>query len=190
MDDKKAGGALTEPPARVWRLLFLHPVRLVSELLAEHTQPWRLAVAAAFGALVGTLPLPGLHTVLVYVGARHLRLNRIMALGCNQLGIPPLVPALCIELGYYLRHRELLTEISFRTLGREAPQRFWEWLLGSLVVGPCLALAAAAAVWLLAVLVQRRLPQTPAPAAEAAGTTRESPPREVDSRDRRSTLIP
>src|SRR5512138_299849 len=113
MDDTKAGGAATEPPTRVWRLLFLHPVRLISELLAEHAQPWRLAVAGAFGALVGTLPLPGLHTVLVYVGARHLRLNRIMALGANQLGMPPLVPALCIELGYYLRHRELLTEISF-----------------------------------------------------------------------------
>jgi uncharacterized protein (DUF2062 family) len=167
MDERKGASRIAEPTPRVWRLLFLHPVRLISELLAEHARPGRLAAAAAFGALVGTLPLPGLHTLLVYVGARRLRLNRIMALGTNQLGLPPLVPALCIELGYYLRHGSLLTEISFRTLGREAPQRFWEWLIGSLVVGPCLAVVAGVAVWLLAALVQRRTPEPPGPPGEA-----------------------
>lgn len=158
MDESETAAASRQPSRRVWRLLFLHPVRLINELLAEHAHPGRLGAAAAFGALVGTLPLPGLHTVLVYVGARHLRLNRIMALGTNQLGMPPLVPALCIEIGHYLRHREFLTEISFRTLGREAPQRFWEWSIGALVVAPLLAIVAGVAVWLLAVMVQRRRP--------------------------------
>lgn len=163
-DDRK-------PSGRVWRLLVLHPIRLISELLAEHAHPSRLGLAAAFGAFVGVLPLPGLHTVLVYVGAGRLRLNRILALGTNQLGMPPLVPALCIEVGYYLRHGEFLTEISFRTLGREAPQRFLEWLIGSLVVGPALAVAAGLAVWVLAMIVQRRTPEaavTPGAAVAAA----------------------
>ena len=112
----------------------------------------------AFGAFAGTLPIIGLHTVLVYVGARRLKLNRLVALGTNQLGMPPVVPALCIEIGYYLRHGTWLTEISTRTLGREAPQRFWEWTLGSLVVGPVLAVVLGGAIWLLAALVQRRAP--------------------------------
>lgn len=159
------------PSKRVWRLLVLHPIRLISELLAEHAHPPRLGVAAAFGAVVGALPLPGLHTVLVYVGARRFGLNRILALGTNQLGMPPVVPALCIEVGHYLRHGEFLTEISFRTLGREAPQRFLEWLVGSLVVGPALAVVAGVSVWVLAMIVQRRLPEaaeTPCAAAAVA----------------------
>jgi uncharacterized protein (DUF2062 family) len=157
-------------PTRAWRLLLLHPVRLVRALIAEHNRPSTLGAAGAFGALVGTLPLIGLHTVLVYLGARRFMLNRIVALGANQLGMPPIVPALCIEIGYFLRHGTWLTEVSMRTIGREAPQRFWEWLLGSLVVGPVLAIVVGGAIWLLAVLLQRRTPQ--AGASVGAGVAR------------------
>jgi uncharacterized protein (DUF2062 family) len=157
MAENKAGVGLSSP-TRAGRLLLLHPVRLINTLLAEHARPGKLGAAGAFGALVGTLPLIGLHTVLVYMGARRLMLNRIVALGANQLGMPPLIPALCIEVGYYLRHGTWLTEVSLRTLGLEAPQRFWEWMLGSVVVGPVLATMVGGAIWLLAVLVQRRSP--------------------------------
>jgi len=94
--------------------------------------------------------------VLVYYGAQRLQLNRLLALGTNQLGIPPFLPALCIEVGYYLRHGTWLTEVSMRTLWREAPQRFWEWTLGAFVLGPVLAVVVGGAIWLLAVLMQRR----------------------------------
>ncbi|HEY5999207.1 MAG TPA: DUF2062 domain-containing protein [bacterium] len=142
--------------SRAYRLLLLHPVRLVRRLLAEHATPRSLAAAAALGMFVGALPVIGLHTLLVYALARRLRLNRLMALGANQLGMPPFVPALCIETGYYLRHGEFLTEISMRTLGREALDRFWEWLIGAFTLGPVLALTVGGAIWMLAALVQRR----------------------------------
>lgn len=183
MSEERAGPAVREPSRRVWRLFLLHPAKFVAGLLAEHAHPGRLGVAAAFGAIVGALPLPGLHTVLVYVGARRLGLNRVLALGTNQLGMPPLVPALCIEVGYYLRHGVFLTEISFRTLGREAPQRFWEWLIGSLVVGPLLAIVAGLGVWLLALWMQRRapaavdVPRAPAPLLGAKASRRTPGPR-------------
>jgi uncharacterized protein (DUF2062 family) len=170
MAEKEAGVGHPNRATRVWRLLLLHPVRLIRTLLAEHARPRTLGAAGAFGALVGTLPLIGLHTVFVYMGARRFMLNRIVALGANQLGMPPIVPALCIEVGYYLRHGTWLTEVSMRTLGREAPQRFWEWLLGSLVVGPVLAIVVGGAIWLLAVLLQRRTPQ--AGASVGAGVAR------------------
>lgn len=134
----------------------MDPVRLINNLLAEHATPRSLALAGAFGAFAGTLPIIGLHTVLVFFGAERLKLNRLLALGTNQLGIPPFLPALCIEVGFYLRHGTWLTEISLRTLWREAPQRFWEWTLGALVVGTALAVVVGGAIWLLAVLMQRR----------------------------------
>lgn len=141
--------------SRAYRLLLLHPIRLIRRLLAEHASPRSLGAAAAMGVLIGASPLIGVHTFLVYYLARRLRLNRIMALGTNQLCMPPLVPALCIEVGYYVRHGEFLTEVSLRTLGREALERFWEWLLGACVVGPVLAVAVGGAVWIAAAYLQR-----------------------------------
>ena len=156
MDEKSPGAKPRHLPTRVWRLFMLHPVRLINTLLAEHATPRSLGLAGAFGAFAGTLPIIGLHTVLVYYGAQRLQLNRLLALGTNQLGIPPFLPTLCIEVGYYLRHGTWLTEVSLRTLGREAPQRIWEWTLGSLVVGPVLAVVVGGAIWLSASLMQRR----------------------------------
>lgn len=156
MDQKCPGAKRRYPPTRAWRLFVLHPVRLISNLLAEHASPRSLGLAGAFGAFAGTLPILGLHTVIVYYGAQRLQLNRLLALGTNQLGIPPVVPALCIEVGYYLRHGTWFTEISMRTLGHEAPQRFWEWALGSLIVGPVLAIVVGGVIWLLATLKQRQ----------------------------------
>lgn len=146
--------------SRVYRLLLLHPVRFIQKLLAEHATPRGLGAAAALGVIVGSLPFLGLHTVLVFMLAKKLRLNRIVALGTNQLCMPPFVPAACIEVGYYLSHGSFLTEISTRTLGREALLRFWEWLLGSLIVGPVLSLVVGSAIWLLAWLLLRRQPRT------------------------------
>ena len=105
-----------------------------------------------------------------------------MALGTNQLCMPPFVPALCIEVGYYLRHGEFLTEVSLRTLGREALQRFWEWLLGACVVGPLLAVAVGGSVWVVAAYLQRSGVVEPCasnpldpPLAKGEGTVRASP---------------
>ena len=167
-------------PTRVWRLLFLHPVRLINSLLAEHASPRSLGLAGAFGAFAGTLPILGLHTVIVYFGAQRLQLNRLLALGTNQIGFPPIVPGLCIEVGHYLRHGTWLTEISLRTIGSEAPQRFWEWTLGALVVGPALALVVGLGIWLLAALIQRRAPG--AVAVAVACRAGMAPPAVDDSR--------
>ncbi len=159
MSDRPALRRLTfTRSSRAYRLLLLHPVRLIRRLLSEHASPRGLGVAAAVGIVIGALPFLGLHTLLVYVAASRLRLNRLVALGTNQLCMPPVVPALCIEAGFYLRHGSFLTEISFRTLGNEALERFWEWLLGSFVVGPVLALVVGLGVWLLAEFLQRRMP--------------------------------
>lgn len=158
MSENSPAAAHPRPSKRVWRLFLLHPVRLIKNLLAEHATPRSLGLAGAFGAFVGALPILGLHTVAVYFGAQRLRLNRLVALGANQLGMPPIVPALCVEVGYYLRHGTWLTEISLRTLGSEAPQRLWEWTLGSLVVAPALAVVMGGGIWVAAALIQRRTP--------------------------------
>lgn len=171
MDDKCTARRSKRPSGRVWRLFLLHPVRLIRFLVAEHASPRSLGLAGAFGAFVGTLPLIGLHTIIVYYGAHRFKLNRLLALGANQLGMPPVMPAICIEVGYYLRHGTWLTEISMRTLGREAPERILEWTIGSLVVAPAMGVVVGGAVWLLAVRMQRRPPPTGEGCATLGGPT-------------------
>ncbi len=128
----------------------LHPVRAIRVLLAEHATPGKLAAAGFTGVFLGTLPLVGIHTMAVLVAAGLLRLNRTAAVAASQLCMPPLVPALCIEAGYFLRHGRLLTEISWQTLGREGLQRLGEWILGSLLLAPLLGAIVALFIYAVA----------------------------------------
>jgi hypothetical protein len=58
-------------------------------------------------------------------------------------------------VGHYFRYGKFLTEISVNTLGYQAVDRLYEWLLGSLVVGPLLALIVAAFIYQVAVIFSR-----------------------------------
>lgn len=138
----------------------LHPVRSLRRLLHENATPPQLALAVALGVLVGALPLLGLRGLLILMVTGYFRLNKVVALSAGNLCIPPFVPALCIELGYFLRHGRFLTEISLRTLGYQAPARLWEWGLGALLVGPGLALSFGLATWLLAETLSTRRRKT------------------------------
>ena len=136
----------------------LHPWRSLQALLRESGAPLFLGLAAALGVVLGATPLLGLHTVAILASAGYLKLNRPMAVAASQLCIPPLVPALCIETGYVLRHGRLLTELSLQTLGREAPLRLFDWLLGSLLVGPLLGLVTGGLVCAMALSLRKAAP--------------------------------
>lgn len=124
-----------------------HPWRTLKLLLATGATPRQVALGAALGVGLGALPLFGVQTVLVLALASYLRLSKGAALAANQLCMPPLAPALAVELGYFFRHGRFLTEVSLQTLGYEAGYRLWEWLLGGLVLGPVLALLLGALVY-------------------------------------------
>jgi uncharacterized protein (DUF2062 family) len=138
------------------RVSALHPLRAIRALLSENTTPRELALAAALGVFVGTLPLLGIHTLAILIAAGFLRLNRLAAVTASQITIPPFVPALAIEVGHFMRFGRLLTEVSLQTLANEGLERLWEWFLGSLVLGPALGLLAGVVTYLAAALVQRR----------------------------------
>jgi len=74
--------------------------------------------------------------------------------------MPPLVPALCIETGYFLRHGKFLTEISLNTLGHQALQRCYEWLLGSILLAPVLAVLIAGVIYIMAYFIKRTVRAT------------------------------
>lgn len=122
------------------RMSLLHPIRSLRYLLEHEATPWDLAKGGVMGVLLGASPLIGIHTLLILMVGNYFRLNRYSALAASQLCMPPFVPALCIEMGYYMRHGRFLTEFSLETLGAQVLDRFWEWFLGFWMVGPILAL--------------------------------------------------
>ncbi|HNY25971.1 MAG TPA: DUF2062 domain-containing protein [Candidatus Sumerlaeota bacterium] len=145
-----------------------HPIRSLRLLHLERAAPHQVALAAMLGVFLGTLPLIACHTIVIVFFATRLRLNRMVAFYASNLCMPPLVPALAIEAGYFLRYGRFLTgadlhstEAVFQTLVREMHLRLWEYLLGSLVVGPALALAVGAGVYTTAVLYRRRRGKLP-----------------------------
>lgn len=139
------------------KISVIHPFRSIKTLLTENTTPWQLCLATAMGVFLGALPLIAVHTIVILFAAGFFRLNKLAALAASQLCMPPIVPAICIEAGYYLRFGEFLTEISIETLGYQAIDRVYEWLLGSLLLGPALAVLAGAVVYLAAVTIRRNL---------------------------------
>ena len=135
----------------------IHPMRSLRTLLEKDETPFALALSGALGMVLGTLPLIGLHSLAIVFLLGYFRLNKITGLAVSQLCIPPLVPALCIEVGHYMRHGQFLTDISLQTLGYEAFDRLWEWVIGSLVLAPTLGLLIGAVIYLLSIKIRSKL---------------------------------
>lgn len=135
----------------------IHPMKSLRTLLAQDETPFALALAGGLGMLFGTLPLIGMHCLAIVFVLGYFKLSKITGLAVSQLCIPPFVPALCIEAGYFMRNGHFLTDISLETLGYQFLDRAWEWVLGSLVVGPALSLVVAVIIYALAWIAKVRL---------------------------------
>ena len=137
------------------RVSVWHPIRSLKQLLTENASPVHLATAGALGMFLGTLPLIGFHTITILFAAGFFRLNKVAALSTSQLCMPPFVPALCIETGYFLCHGKFLTEISFQTLGYQGLERLYEWIIGSLLLAPFLSACIGAIIYFMAFFIKR-----------------------------------
>lgn len=137
------------------KLVSLNPFKVMKEQLASKENPQILGISAAWSVFWGSLALPGLRTMILLTGIGYFNLNRPVALTMDKLAMPPFIPAVCVMVGYYIRHGAWLTEFNWVTLGRQAPQRIWEWLLGSFVVAPVFALLVGGIVFLIGKLVRK-----------------------------------
>ena len=137
------------------KITVLHPVRSLKKLLSENASAEQLAAAGALGVFLGALPLIACHTIAILFAAGYFRLNKVAALSTSQLCMPPFVPAICIELGYFLRHGTFLTEVSIKTLGYQGLDRCYEWLIGSLMFAPILALFVGSIIYVMVFVIKR-----------------------------------
>ncbi len=128
-----------------------HPLNSIRSFLAHAVSPFDMALAGAVGVFLSTLPLIGIHMLSILMVTGFFRLNKVVAIGAGQLCMPPFVPALCIETGYFLTHGgTFLTDISFETLGNQFVERFYEYCLGTLILAPILAFFGFGLIFLTA----------------------------------------
>lgn len=136
------------------RFSIFKPVKSIQLFLGRNVSPFQIAVSGSAGVILGTLPLIALHTVVILMVSGFFRLNKLVAIGTSQFCMPPIVPALCIETGYFLTHNgTFLTEVSLETIGTQGLQRIYEWFLGSLIVAPVLGLLSFGLIYMIATLL-------------------------------------
>lgn len=132
-----------------------HPLNSMKALLRENTSPEKIALAGALGVFLGALPLIACHMVVIIMVTSFLRLNKVAALSTSQLCMPPLMPAICIEAGYFIRKGRFLTELSMETLGYQAIDRIYEWFLGSLFIGPLCGITVGLIMFVMAIVIKK-----------------------------------
>lgn len=125
------------------------PMQLLRSLIDENSSPLGLAVAAAVGTFLAVIPIPGFHTAAILYVAIRWNLNKIMAVLIQNLFMPPFTPFLCIEIGYYLKHGVFLQDFTVTPWLWEAPARFQDWLIGSLVLAPLFAVISGVIIYLI-----------------------------------------
>lgn len=118
------------------KLSLLHPIRLLKRICLEHSSAFQLAVAVWLGVFMGALPLIAVHTVAIVYVAHKLHLNKVAAVAASQFCMPPVMPVLCMQAGYFMRKAHFLWDITWETMVVQVHLRLWEWFLGSLLLGP------------------------------------------------------
>jgi len=152
------------PPRPKTSSLF-QPIKLLKEICREHDSTIQLAAAAWLGIFLGALPLIAVHTIVIIYVSHKLHLNKVAAVAASQLCVAPVMPVLCIQTGFFLRYGHFLTELNWQTLVVQIPQRFWEYFLGAMVLGPILGVIIAAITY----LTIAKLRQNSEPACEQSG---------------------
>lgn len=144
-------------PQRVYKTVSGNPLKVLGRICREHTSPLWLAIAVWLGIFMGALPLLAVHTIAIIYVAHRLHLNKVAAVAASQFCMPPVVPVLCIQTGYYLRKGQLLIDFSWQPWLLGIHERLWEWFVGSLLLGPLLGTIGGAIMYWTAKRLQKKV---------------------------------
>ena len=131
---------------------------VVQRALEEQTTPAKIGAALALGALIGSSPLVGLHSVLAVVLASVLRLNRAITFLGTNVSFGPLI-GLFVSGEVWLGSRVLgrpPPHFSSEPVVGVATRALGAWWMGYVIIAPVLAAAAWALGYGLGRARQRR----------------------------------
>lgn len=120
--------------------------RFWKENIIKSDEPaYKKAGAVALGVFVGMSPFWGLHTLLVFLLAAVLRLNKVIAFIFSNISIPPLIPViiyLSYQLGSFLTGNGISWELRLNDFdsGAEVVEGLGYYILGSFALAGSVAL--------------------------------------------------
>jgi glycosyltransferase involved in cell wall biosynthesis len=125
------------------------PRLYLKALSSEHSSERELAAAVWVGIFLGALPIIPFGIATIVYASHRLHLNKLASVGASNVCCAPFVPMACVELGHFVLYGRFWYEFNRHTMLEELHRRLWEWLIGSLVIGPILATAGALLTWWL-----------------------------------------
>lgn len=131
---------------RVW---VMNGVLISLSLLKTHADARELALAMGLGVFVGCTPVYGFHTLIVVVLAIVLRMNFVALWAGTHISTPVLFPFLFMSEVYIAQHWFGIPA-STGIMGH-----FYQWLVGSLVLGLGLGVASALITYYVARSMQK-----------------------------------
>jgi uncharacterized protein (DUF2062 family) len=131
------------------RQILTEPLQFFRLLCREHASAAELAAASWVGIFIGALPIIPFGIVTIVYVNHKLHLNKLAGVAASNVCVFPFVPLLCVEVGHFFRFGRFWYDFNQQTLVHELHYRLWEWLLGSLVVGPIIGLAGALITYIL-----------------------------------------
>ncbi len=134
-------------------LSLLSPLQSLHYLL-QKSSPFHLALSAMIAFFVCLLPLLGLQSIILLLCINTFNLNRLCALLIIPLTWPPVMPAVCILVGYRVINGVWLTNFSMETLYYEFWYRFVDWIIGSVLLAPVLGIVMGLFVYSLSICLK------------------------------------
>jgi len=135
------------------------PRRVLREFFTEHAHdPLRMALAVGLGLFFGIAPIWGFQMLAAATSAHLLRLNKAIALTASNISIPPMVPFILLGglgLGHWLFTGHWLGEATERLARANPGDYFWQWLVGTFVLGAVVAVIGTLVSYSMARLFRR-----------------------------------
>lgn len=132
-----------------------HPIRTFRKL-SESADPRKLAASAAWSLLISSIPVLGFNSLALLFTINALKLNRLCALVLVPVTWPPFIPGAAVLLGHRMLRGSWLTRFDIQTLGYEAGHRVLDWLVGSLLLAPLLAMGGYVIIYGLSSFLGRK----------------------------------
>ncbi len=139
---------------------------LFTQVMHQHTEPTRMALAVFIGCVVGCTPLFGFHLPLCIAIAWLFGLNQLVVYGAANLSVPPLIPFIgfaSVQLGERVLRGHFLAvdlaawraDFNWESARALAHRFFFAWLVGGALIGAAVGATAGLIVF---VLLHRRRP--------------------------------
>lgn len=142
--------------------------RVIKEQITNHNEsPKKVASGVGFGLFMGILPIWGFQMLLAAFFAHLLKINKVIVLVASNISLPPMIPFIIYFAyqtgGLFIKsNTNLLTKKSLDTLYQHAVSGdfyhtleqlglgFWQYVLGSIILGLTVAITGWILTWILA----------------------------------------